>query len=76
MSNELGRGNETEIEEHFIGSLQLCNTPSFGVFEKYPAGISVSQHHNPGTANGHGNHNNLKTSYRAKLINYVLGAIQ
>jgi hypothetical protein len=25
-------------------------------FEKYPAVISVSQHHIPGTANGHGNH--------------------
>jgi hypothetical protein len=24
-------------------------------FEKYPTGISVSQHHIPGTANGHGN---------------------
>jgi hypothetical protein len=40
--------------------------------------MSVSQHHIPGTANGHRNNINLKTSYRVEFVNYtyILETIQ
>jgi hypothetical protein len=40
----------------FAGSWQLCRTLSFRFFEKYTAGIFISPHHIPGTANGHGSY--------------------
>jgi hypothetical protein len=36
--------------------LDNCTAQPHLVFEKYPTGIYVSQHHIPGTVNGHGNH--------------------
>jgi hypothetical protein len=58
MANELGYGitRTMEIEENFTGSWQLYSKPLLRFFEKYPAGISVSKHHFPHTANWHGNH--------------------
>jgi hypothetical protein len=53
---ELGYGITMEIKDKFTGSCQLCSTPTFIFFETYPTEISDSQHHIPGTANGHGNH--------------------
>jgi hypothetical protein len=76
IANELGRGITTEIDEHFTGSWQMCSTPSFRFFEKYSAGISVSQHRIPGTANGHVNHKNWKALNRVKLVKYTPETIQ
>jgi hypothetical protein len=53
MANELGRGIAKEIEGNFTGSWLLSSTPPFRFFEKYPTGISVSQHHIPDTTKGH-----------------------
>jgi hypothetical protein len=45
-----------ELQQKLRKILLVCYTPSYRFFEKYPTGISVSEHHIPGTANGHGNH--------------------
>jgi hypothetical protein len=37
---------------------------------------NFSQHHILGTASGHRNHKNMKTLYRAKLVNYMFEEIQ
>jgi hypothetical protein len=77
MVNELGSGITKEIKENFTGSLQLCSTSPFRFFEKYPTGISVSQHHITGTANGHGNCKEFEyVIYHTKLVIYMLEEIQ
>jgi hypothetical protein len=50
--------------------LDNCTAHLIRLFEKHPNGISLSQHHISGTANGHANHR--KTLYRAKLVSYIL----
>jgi uncharacterized membrane protein YgcG len=52
----LGHGITMIIKESFIGSWQLCSTPSFRFFENYPTGICVFQHHISRKANEHWNH--------------------
>jgi hypothetical protein len=67
---------QQKLRKIFAGSWQLCLTSSFRFFEKYTTGISVSPHHIPGTANGHGYHEKFEDLYRSKLVNFILEAIQ
>lgn len=55
MPNKFGHGIIEESEGKFIGFWQLCSTSWFRYSGKYSAGISVSEHHIPGAATGHGN---------------------
>jgi hypothetical protein len=52
MAEELGCGINREKFDWFLTTVQ----DTFRFFEKYPTGISISQHHIPVTPNGHGNH--------------------
>jgi hypothetical protein len=44
----------------------------FKFFENVQFGISISQHHIPGTASGYGSHKNFEDLRCAELLNYIL----
>jgi hypothetical protein len=48
----------------------------FKFFENVQFGISISEHHIPGTASGHGSHKKFEELCCAELINYILEPIK
>jgi hypothetical protein len=47
----------------------------FQFFESVQSGISISQHHIPITASGHGSHKKFEDLCCAELVNYILEPI-
>jgi hypothetical protein len=44
----------------------------FKFFENVQFGISISQHHIPGAASGHGSHKKFEDLCCAEFVNYIL----
>jgi hypothetical protein len=66
------RGNQGKILE---GLDKYVAYRHFKFFENVQFGITISQHHIPGTASGHESHNKFEDLCCAELVNYILEPI-